>query len=41
MAAAGELLDVLRAMGYTLLRIDRQGLPILDEMRQRFTKDDD
>jgi hypothetical protein len=36
----GALLDVLRSMGYTL-RLERQGLPTLDEMRQRFAEDDD
>ena len=34
------LLDVLRAMGYTL-RLEKTGLPTLDEMRQRFGQDDD
>lgn len=36
----GALLDVLRSMGYTL-RLERLGLPTLDEMRQRFAEDDD
>lgn len=36
----GALLDVLRSMGYTL-RLERPGLPTLDEMRQRFADDDD
>ncbi len=36
----GALLDVLSSMGYTL-RLERQGLPTLDEMRQRFAEDDD
>ena len=35
----GALIDVLRAMGY-VLRIEKAGLPTLDEMRQRFTDDD-
>lgn len=37
---AGALLDVLRSMGYTL-RLERLGLPTLDEVRQRFTDDED
>ena len=37
---AGALLDVLRSMGYTL-RLERLGLPTLDEVRQRFTEDED
>lgn len=36
----GALLDVLRSMGYSL-RLERLGLPTLDEMRQRFVEDDD
>ncbi|MCB1561899.1 MAG: helix-turn-helix domain-containing protein [Xanthomonadales bacterium] len=36
----GALLDVLRSMGYSL-RLERPGLPTLDEMRQRFAGDDD
>ena len=36
----GALLDVLRSMGYSL-RLERLGLPTLDEMRQRFAEDDD
>ena len=36
----GALLDVLRSMGYTL-RLERQGLPTLDGMRQRFAEEDD
>ncbi len=36
----GALLDVLRSMGYTL-RLERLGLPTLDEMRQRFADDDE
>ncbi|MBY4598110.1 helix-turn-helix domain-containing protein [Ottowia caeni] len=34
------LIDVLRAMGYTI-RLERLGLPTLDEMRQRFAEDDE
>lgn len=34
------LLDILQAMDCTL-RIERAGLPTLDEMRQRFGADDD
>ncbi|MFA7608181.1 MAG: helix-turn-helix transcriptional regulator [Rhodocyclaceae bacterium] len=34
------LLDVLRSMGYSL-RLERLGLPTLDEMRQRFAEDDE
>jgi transcriptional regulator with XRE-family HTH domain len=36
----GALLDVLRSMGYSL-RLERLGLPTLDEMRQRFAEDDE
>lgn len=36
----GALLDVLSSMGYTI-RLERLGLPTLDEMRQRFADDDD
>lgn len=34
------LLDVLRAMGYTL-RLEKTGLPSLEEMRARFAEDED
>jgi len=36
----GALLDVLRGMSYTL-RLERLGLPTLDEMRLRFADDDE
>ena len=34
------LLDVLRSMGYSV-RLEKLGLPTLDEMRQRFADIDD
>ena len=34
------LLDVLRSMGYTI-RLEKLGLPTLDEMRQRYGEDDE
>ena len=34
------LLDILQAMGYAL-RIEKAGLPSLDEVRRRFGGDDD
>lgn len=36
----GALFDILRSMGYTL-RLEKTGLPTLDEMRQRFGQDED
>lgn len=36
---ASALLDILQAMG-CLLRIEKAGLPTMDEMRQRFGDDD-
>jgi len=36
----GALLNVLHGMGYTI-RLEKLGLPTLDEMRQRFAEDDD
>ncbi|RMX08197.1 XRE family transcriptional regulator [Corticibacter populi] len=36
----GALLDVLSSMGYAI-RIEKAGLPTLDEMRQRFADEDD
>ena len=36
----GALFDILRAMGYAL-RLEKAGLPTLDEMRQRFAGDED
>ncbi|HET9049947.1 MAG TPA: helix-turn-helix transcriptional regulator [Chiayiivirga sp.] len=36
----GSLLDVLRGMGYTL-RLEPLGLPTLEEVRQRFSEDED
>ena len=35
-----SLMAVLSAMGY-VLRIEKQGLPTLEEMRQRFAVDED
>ena len=35
-----SLLDILRAMGLTL-RLERLGLPTLEEVRQRFADDDE
>lgn len=35
-----SLMAVLSAMGY-VLRIEKQGLPTLEEMRQRFALDED
>jgi transcriptional regulator with XRE-family HTH domain len=35
-----SLLDILRAMGFTL-RLERLGMPTLEEVQQRFMADDD
>ena len=35
-----SLFDLLRAMGLTL-KLEKAGLPTLDEMRRRFAEDDD
>ncbi|MEO5737448.1 MAG: helix-turn-helix transcriptional regulator [Variovorax sp.] len=36
----GSLLDILRAMGLTI-RLERLGMPSLEEVQRRFAQDDD